>query len=207
MNFKEYFEATLYHGTKAQFDDLKPQRARYGLGVSFTTNPSIALNYAMGKYKGGSKSSEIPNIKKMEYSGNSFNFFEKVPKETIKSVHEQLSPYLKEFTPNKNKLFLSNLYENWSRSGEKFYREIQRAFAKKGTDDECKLAKSKNNPIMVVNGREIEVCSKCSVFSKMPDFLNDILHNAGYDSLCYDDNNDGISHRCYFLFGKNFNNL
>jgi hypothetical protein len=193
MNFKEYFEATLYHGTKAQFDDIEPRKARYGLGISFTTNPNIALNYALGRYKGGSRSGN-PVVKKMKYSGNSFNFFEKVPKETIKSVHEQLIPYLEEFTPDKKRIFLSNLYGNWSHNGEKFYKEIQRAFAKRGTNEECKLAKSRN--------RELEVCSKCSVFSKMPDFLNNILNNIGYDSLCYNDNNDGISHKCYFLFGN-----
>lgn len=183
-------ETTLYHGTRGKFNDLKPHKARLGTGISFTTNPDIAFNYALGRYKGGRTVGE-PVIKKLEYSGKSFNFFEKVPNEIVVKIEKQLIPYLEEFTPDKKRIFLKNLYGSWTVNGKTFYTEIQRSFAKKGTTEECKLAKSKN--------KNLEVCSKCSVFEKMPDLLNRIFANIGFDSFCYDDINDGIPHRCYFL--------
>lgn len=196
MKFKEWLkkETTLYHGTRGQFDDLKPHKARMGYGISFTTNPDIAFNYAMGKYK-GSKTSGNPIVKKIEYSGKSFNFFDKVSEDIAAKVHKQLIPYLEEFTPDKKRIFLKNLYGSWRVSGEEFYKQIQRSFAKKGTDEECKLSKSRNN--------NLEICSKCSAFYEMPDLLNKILNSLGFDSLCYNDINDGISHRCYFMINKN----
>jgi len=197
MNFKEYFyyqeSMTLYHGTQSNFSTLEPRKARYGTGISFTTNPNIAKNYAQGKYKGG-KTDGVPIIKHAEYSGNSFNLFDPVPKNTINEIHNKLSPYTLEFTKNKNAMFTKNLYGAWSKNGETFYKEVQRSFAKRGTDAECKLAKSRN--------KGLEICKPCSIFSQMPDFLNNILVDLGFDSLCYDDTNDGTPHRCYFLVTK-----
>mgnify|MGYP003340787894 CR=1 FL=1 len=91
-------------------------------------------------------------------------------------------------------MFLKNLYGSWRERGELFYKEIQRSFAKRGTDRECKLAKSRN-----INQQP---CKRTSVFVHMPDLLNNILLNIGYDSLCYDDINDGVNHTCYFIMDK-----
>lgn len=193
MNFKKWLNkksTVLYHGTRNQFTDLEPHKARFGTGISFTTDPDIAFNYALGKYKGGRTSGE-PIVKKIEYSGKSFNFFDKVPDEIISGIVKLFLPHLEEFTPNKKRIFLKNVNGSWKINGKTFYQEVQRAFAKKGTNEECKLAKSQN--------KNLEVCSKCNAFKQMPDLLNKILKNLGYDSLCYDDINDGKSHRCYFL--------
>lgn len=192
MNFKKWLNevAVLYHGTRNKFDDLKPNKARFGTGISLTDNPQIAFNYALGKYKGGKTSGE-PIVKKINYNGRSFNFFEKVSDDVVKEVLKQLDSYIEEFTSDKKRIFLKSINSSWKINGEIFYKEIQRAFAKKGTNEECKLAKSRN--------KNLDVCSSCSVFGEMPNFLNRILNNIGFDSLCYNDVNDGISHRCYFL--------
>jgi len=197
MNFKEYIyyleSLTLYHGTQSNFNTLEPRKARYGTGISFTTNPDIAKNYAHGKYKGG-KTDGAPVVKRAEYYGNSFSLSDPVPKAIINEIYIKLSPYSSEFTEKKNAMFTKNLYGIWSKNGEIFYKEIQRSFAKRGTDAECKLAKSRN--------KGLEVCNPCSIFSQMPDFLNYMLADLGFDSLCYNDVNDGTAHRCYFLITK-----
>jgi hypothetical protein len=183
-------ETTLYHGTQKDFQTLEPRKARFGTGISFTNNPEVARNYGLGRYKGGKKSNN-PVVKTIDYSGASFNFYEPVPERTVSLIKQKLNLYLSEFTPDKKDLFLKQTQGLWARSGKDFYREIQRSFAKRGTDQECKLAKSRNN--------NLEICQKCSAFDQMPDLLNQILLDIGYDSLCYDDTNDGVSHRCYFL--------
>lgn len=187
-------ETILYHGTQSDFQTLEPRKARYGKGISFTTNPDIARNYALGRYKGG-KTNGTPTVKKAEYIGRSFNFYEPVPTDAVRKVHQLLEPYMIEFTPEKSADFLKSLYGSWQKSGERFYKEIQRSFAKQGTDRECKLAKSRNN--------NQQICKPCNAFAQMPDLLNKILLDVGYDSLCYNDTNDGVSHACYFLIDKN----
>ena len=186
-------ETTLYHGTQKDFQTLEPRKARYGTGISFTTNPDIARNYALGRYKGG-KTDGTPVVKTTEYAGSSFNFYEPVPEDTVRKVHQLLEPHLAEFTPEKSSDFLKVLYGSCRERGERFYKEIQRSFAKRGTDRECKLAKSRNGGL--------EVCLPCGAFQEMPDLLNNILLDVGYDALCYDDTNDGVNHRCYFLMDK-----
>jgi len=186
-------ETTLYHGTRGDFQTLEPRIARYGTGISFTTNPEIAQNYALGKYKGG-KTDGVPVVKRVEYMGKSFNFHEPVPSAVSEGILKEFKPYISEFTPEKQKLFLKNCRGDWRKSGEHFYKEIQRSFAKRGTDQECKLAKSQNS------GRE--VCLPCGTFQQMPDLLNNVLLNLGYNALCYHDTNDGVNHRCYFLMSK-----
>lgn len=196
MTFRQWLnleETTLYHGTRSGFDTLEPRKARFGTGISFTTNPDIAQNYALGKYKGG-KTTGAPVVKSAQYSGNSFNFHEPVSSHVAEAVVKQIEPYTTEFTPEKQRWFLRNCQGSWRESGERFYREIQRSFAKRGTDNECKLAKSRN--------AGLESCLPCGAFNEMPDLLNSILLNIGYDALCYDDTNDGIDHRCYFLINK-----
>jgi len=192
--FQEWLkETTLYHGTRSAFDTLEPRKARFGTGISFTTNPDIAQNYALGKYKGG-KTTGAPVVKQVAYSGNPFNFHEPVPSHVSEAVVKQLEPHTTEFTPEKQQLFLKNSKGSWRESGERFYREIQKSFAKRGTDEQCKLAKSRNSGL--------DVCLPCGAFAQMPDLLNNTLLNLGYDSLCYDDTNDDINHRCYFLMDK-----
>jgi hypothetical protein len=194
MNFKGYIEnISLYHGTRSDFKNLEPRKARMGTGVSFTTNPEIAYNYALGKYKGG-KTSGKPSIKKIDYTGVSFDFEEPVNNFFIDFVIKKLDKYINEFTPEKKKFFLNKIKNEWSLKGEVFYKEIKKAFAKRGTDKECKLSKSKN--------RNLKTCEKSSAFDLMPDLLNAIFLEGGYDSLCYKDENDGISHRCYFILDK-----
>jgi hypothetical protein len=197
IEFKKWMkllpEETLYHGTRSTFDQIEPRKSRFGTGVSYTTNPEIAQNYALGKYK-GSKTVGDPIVKKTEYQGRSFNFNDPVLRDVAIFVFDQLKPYLNEFTADKYKLFARNIQTTWRSSGENFYREIQRSFAKQGTDGECKLAKSRN-----VNR---DVCNQCAAFGEMPDLLNKIISDFGYDALCYDDTNDGVSHRCYFFMSK-----
>lgn len=194
MNFKSYIkEVTLYHGTKSDFENFEPRKARMGTGVSFTTNPEIAHNYAMGKYKGG-KISGKPNVKKINYSGVSFDLEKPLDSFFVEFVIKKLENYINEFTKEKKELFLKKIKNEWSLKGEVFYKEVKKAFAKKGTDRECKLSKSKNT--------NLEVCNKSSAFELMPDLLNKIFLEAGYDSLCYMDINDKISHKCYFILDK-----
>jgi len=139
MSFKEYIqEVSLYHGTHGEFE-LKPHKARYGTGVSFTTSPEIARNYGLGRYKGGKKSNN-PVVKTINYSGTSFNFYEPVPERLVSLIKQKLNPYLSEFTPDKKDLFLKQIQGLWASSGERFYKEVQRSFAKRGTDRECKFS-------------------------------------------------------------------
>jgi hypothetical protein len=191
INFKDYMnEVDLYHGTRSNFKELEPRRARMGRGISYTTSPEIAKNYALGKYKGGRDFGE-PRVLRTKYDGQSFDFEKPVDDNVANFVINELIEYMNEFTPNKKKLFFGKI-KNWKTSGRIFYKEIQKAFAKKGTDEECKLSKSRNE--------KLEACEKCSAFKLMPDLLNKILLSAGFDSICYNDVNDNISHRCYFIF-------
>jgi hypothetical protein len=196
MTFRQWLnleETTLYHGTQGTFDTLEPRKARFGTGISFTTNPDIARNYAIGKYKGG-KTTGTPTVRQVVYHGNSFNFQDPVPDSTVRSINKRLNSFLDEFTPDKRILILKGLNGDWRTTGERFLKQIHHSFAKRGTEAECKLAKSRNTGL--------SVCEKHTMFDRLTDFLNEILLEIGYDSICYNDTNDEIDHKCYFIINK-----